>query len=91
MGDIQHKNALRFNLAFQKLIINKIFLFLGCGLGDWQINYLLGGLKNMLRREQKHYIISKPPLRDDLKDFISLIPINDYNSSEINDIIDSKK
>lgn len=86
-GDIQHMNALLVNLAFQRLIINKTFLFIGCGMGDWQINYLFGGLKHMLGRVQKHYIISMPPLKNGLEDFLSLIPIYDYNSSELRDII----
>jgi len=62
-------------LSFYGLIINRTLLFLGYGMGDFQINNIFLGIKQILEEStQKHFIIiEREKFRDELKDF--LIPI----------------
>jgi len=73
-------------LCLQKLILNKSVLFIGCGMGDFQINNIFKGVKSILKdSNQNHYIISNEKLSKELDDFLTLIPISDF--SEIPEII----
>ena len=91
-GDIYEKkseNAERLIFYLQSLIINKTILFIGCGMGDFQINDIFLYVKNILGKynTRKHYIITKESKLDSkLQAFLELIPINDY--SEIETVVD---
>jgi tetratricopeptide (TPR) repeat protein len=73
-----------FNL--QNLIFNKTILFIGSGMGDFQINNIFLDIKRILGKydTKKHYIIAKEPRLDSkLKDFLELIPVDDFPEIEI--------
>ena len=81
-------------LSFHKLVINKSMLFLGCGMGDFQINNIFLGIRQVLKEQnQKHFIIiERDKFRGELKNF--LVPIfiekvgDGYDYSIINSIVE---
>ena len=84
------KDAERLVFYLQNLVINKTILFLGCGMGDFQINEIFLYIKEILGKyhTKKHYIIAKENKLDSkLQTFLELIPINEY--SEIETVIDN--
>lgn len=73
-------------LLLQYLIINKNILFLGCGMGDFQINTIFKNIKNILGNELlKHFYIGQKRIDDSLEGFLTPIYIKDF--SEIDAII----
>lgn len=74
-------------LVLKNIIINKTILFVGAGMGDYQINSIFEEIKRIQGSySQHHFIISKSPLDSKLS-FLTRIPIKDFG--EINDIIDA--
>ncbi|MDR1224458.1 MAG: SIR2 family protein [Tannerella sp.] len=83
------EKAERITFGLQNLIFNKTLLFIGCGMGDFQINQILLGVKRLQGRyPRQHFIISKEPVADKLTadSFMEHIPVSDF--SEIDGIID---
>ena len=73
-------------LVFRNIVMNKSILFIGTGMGDFQINNIFKEVKKLQGDyNQKHFIISNKPLDSSLN-FLTPIPIN--NHSEIDLIID---
>ena len=75
----------------KKLILTKSMLFIGCGMGDWQINNIFKFAKeNLADLGQKHFIIETENNFKDLKqkdkknvlDFLTHVPIVKYNPDE---------
>jgi tetratricopeptide (TPR) repeat protein len=69
----------------QNLIVNNTILFIGCGMGDFQINSIFANIKNMLDKftETEHFIIMKEnEINDKLPKFLSQIVINNYPEIE---------
>jgi hypothetical protein len=75
-------------LELRKLILTKTMLFIGCGMGDWQINNIFKfGKEKLSDLSQKHFIIETGKKFDEIKqkdkkntlDFLTLIPITKYN------------
>jgi len=82
-------NAERILFRLQNLIANKTILFIGCGMGDYQINHIFENVKYLLGEfdKDKHYIIDTVTKLDSkLQGFLELINIDDY--TEIPSIID---
>lgn len=74
-------------LVLKNIILNKSILFVGTGMGDFQINHLFGEIKNLQGEyNQKHYIITKTPLDSSLN-FLTPIQVDDY--AQIEKIIDA--
>jgi hypothetical protein len=78
-------------LELRKLILTKSMLFVGCGMGDWQINNIFKfARKTLADLNQKHFIITTEQkyneIKKDIGDFLELIPIKDYKP-DIDDII----
>lgn len=72
--------------AFKNLIYNKSILFIGCGMGDFQINHIFKEIKYFQNGyDDNHFIISKEK-PDSSLNFFSHILINDY--AEIPIILD---
>jgi hypothetical protein len=85
----QDENAERITFALQNLIYNKPLLFIGYGMGDFQINQILLHVKRLQGKyHQPHFIISKEPIDSRLTadNFLGHIKIE--NHSEIEGIID---
>jgi tetratricopeptide (TPR) repeat protein len=78
----------RILLLLQKIIAGKRLLLIGCGMGDWQIKSIFMNIRRLLKDDyKKHFIITKKnEFRDELKDFLTPVVINDYD--EIDEIID---
>jgi len=73
--------------ALENLIYNKNILFLGCGMGDFQINNIFKSIEKLQANfNQDHFIISKTNIDSSLG-FLTHIPIKDHN--EIETIIES--
>ncbi len=81
-----HKDAEHSILVLKNIILNKSILFVGTGMGDFQINNLFKEIKNLQGDHyQKHYIITKTALDSSLH-FLTAIQVNDY--TEIESVID---
>ena len=81
----QKEDAERIIFHLRNLITNKTILFLGCGMGDFQINNIFLDIHRILGKYNKrmHYIIAKETKLDSqLNDFLELIPITDYPEIE---------
>lgn len=79
--------------TLQNIIYNKTVLFIGTGMGDHQINNMFAKIQEILDvSNQNHFIISKET-PDSKLDFLTHIPISDYNkiSSYIDKLINIKK
>ncbi|KOY87810.1 hypothetical protein AD998_18215 [bacterium 336/3] len=82
----QDRDAEHSLLVLKNIIINKTILFIGVGMGDFQINNIFKEVKRLQREyNQKHFIITNKTL-DSTLDFLT--PINISNFDEINSIID---
>ena len=93
--DSNNEDAERILFYLQNLITNKTILFIGCGMGDFQINNIFSKVRNLLGKfnTNTHYIIAKETKLDSKLDknkkdggFLDLISIDNY--SEIENIID---
>jgi hypothetical protein len=83
---------------FNKLLINKSILFIGCGMGDWQINNIFLKTKELLADiSQSHFIITpQKKFNEKLKGLKFLTPIfvTDFDVDtkkyweDINDIVE---
>jgi len=72
--------------ALENIIYNKSVLFIGCGMGDFQINNIFLNIKNIQGEyNQKHFIININSLDSSLS-FLTHIPIDEH--SEIPSIVD---
>ena len=74
-------------LVLRNIIYNKSILFIGTGMGDFQINNLFKEIKEIQGvYNQKHFIITNKPLDSSLS-FLTALPVNQYK--EIETIIDN--
>jgi len=74
-------------LVLKNIIMNKSILFIGVGMGDFQINNLFREIKKMQGEyNQNHYIITNKTIDSSL-DFLKPIYIKEY--SEIETILDN--
>lgn len=74
-----NKDAEHSLLVLKNIVFNKTVLFVGCGLGDFQINNIFSEIKTIHGDySQKHFIITKQPLESSLN-FLTPIIINDYS------------
>ena len=82
----ENEDAERTLFYLKNLITNKHILFVGCGMGDFQINKIFKGVQQQLGKfnDLKHFIITKEVLGGRL-DFLTPIMLSDF--SEINDYI----
>jgi tetratricopeptide (TPR) repeat protein len=72
-------------LVLKNIIVNKTILFIGVGLGDFQINNIFKEVKKILGDyNQRHFILTNKSL-DSALNFLTPIPFSDY--SEIEPII----
>lgn len=88
----RQEDAERIILSLSKLIISKNILFLGYGMGDYQVNNIFSNIKEILGNDHhKHFIILKEPISEEyeikLKELNFLTPIKIKDYSEIKDII----
>ncbi|MBT1711776.1 tetratricopeptide repeat protein [Fulvivirgaceae bacterium PWU5] len=73
-------------LVLKNIILNKSILFIGAGMGDFQINNLFEEIRKLQGDyNQKHFIITKTPI-DSTLNFLTPISVSDY--AEIETIID---
>lgn len=85
--DRKERNAQHTLKVFENLIYNKKILFIGCGMGDFQINHLFNEVRYLEgENSEKHFVISKYPLNGPL-DFLTPISVGSYD--EIETIIDT--
>ena len=81
--DSKHLLTFLFNLFY-----NKTILFVGYGMGDEEINLIFNNIQKVTRNySHKHFIISKDKIIEELKFFLTHIPVDEH--SEIPKIIDS--
>ncbi len=74
-------------LVLRNIIINKSILFIGTGMGDFQINNIFKEIKQLQGEyNQGHFIITKKPL-DSALSFLTPIKIDSY--SEIASIVEN--
>ena len=91
--DSNNEDAERILFYLQNLIVNKTILFIGCGMGDFQINNIFSKVQHLLKYNKKiHYIIAKETKLDSKLDankkeggFLELIPIKDYYETPLSD------
>ena len=77
------EDAERIILHLQNLITSKTILFIGCGMGDFQINNIFSNIQRILGTYKKHYIIAKETRLDSkLQAFLELIPIDNWSEIE---------
>jgi len=68
------------------LIADKTILFIGCGLGDFQINNIFKSIKNIVGKYSKsHFVFSKTNINEKLN-FVQTIKIDNYH--EIDTIVE---
>jgi tetratricopeptide (TPR) repeat protein len=80
--DAKHTLAVLKNLVF-----NKNILFIGCGMGDFQINHIFKEIKDLQDGySQPHFIISKQKPNSSF-DFLTHVPIDEYQ--QIDEILNS--
>ena len=84
--DSKDVNAERTLFYLRNLITNKHILFIGCGMGDFQINKIFEGVRQQLGKfnELKHFTFTKNQL-DSKLNFLTPIMLSDF--SEIDDYI----
>jgi tetratricopeptide (TPR) repeat protein len=85
--EVKNEDTERILFYLQNLIFNKTILFIGCGMGDFQINNIFKKVQNLLGKynDKKHYYLNVDKPNDSLK-FLEHIKID--NHSEILTIID---
>lgn len=67
----------------EHLISNKTILFIGCGLGDFQINSIFLKIRDIVHQYSKsHFILSKSKISEKL-DFVKTIEIEQYKDIEL--------
>lgn len=77
--DNKDRAAQQTLLTLKNILLNNTVLFIGTGMGDYQINTIFKGIKDLLGDyNPNHYIITKDSLDSNL-DFLTAIKINDYN------------
>ncbi len=82
-----NKDAEHSILVLKNIILNKSILFIGAGMGDFQINNLFKEIKGLQGEyNQKHFIITKTPLDSSLH-FLTPILVDDY--AQIEKVIDA--
>lgn len=82
-----YQEALHSLLVLRSIVHSKSILFIGCGMGDYQINSIFSEIKKTQKGHgQSHFIITKDKLESSL-DFLTPVNINDFN--EINSVVDS--
>jgi tetratricopeptide (TPR) repeat protein len=82
----ESEDAERIIFYLKNMIFSKTILFIGCGMGDFQINNIFLDIKRILGKfnAKKHYIIAKEIRLDSkLNDFLELISIDDFSKIEI--------
>ncbi|MCD8031143.1 MAG: SIR2 family protein [Bacteroides sp.] len=92
--ETQIQDSERIFSYLQTLIITKSILFIGYGMGDFQVNNIFLMAKKLLgNNNQSHFIITKDNLRDNLGSFLERIPIHDFSEIQplINQIIEEKQ
>lgn len=73
-------------MVLRSIVVNNSLLFIGTGMGDFQINNIFKEIKHLQGEyNQKHFIITNKQLDSSL-DFLTPIPINNYD--EIGDVLD---
>jgi len=79
--EAEHVLTVLKNLAY-----NKTILFIGCGMGDFQINHIFKTVKELQKFGESHFIISNGSL-DSRLNFLKQIPIANY--SEIPGVVEA--
>ncbi|MDR0762227.1 MAG: SIR2 family protein, partial [Campylobacteraceae bacterium] len=77
----EHTERIIFYL--RNLIANKTILFIGCSMGDFQVNKIFLDVKRVLGKydTRKHFIIARE-LDSKLSDFLELIKIDNYHDAK---------
>lgn len=94
-NDLYHctdKDAEHSLHALKNLVYNNTVLFIGCGMGDYQINNIFSAIKNLQGDyNQKHFIITNKPL-DSKLNFLTPIYIQKFSEidSILNNLIEAK-
>jgi len=84
--DNTNRDAEHSLLVLRNIIMNKSILFIGTGMGDFQINNIFSEVKKLQGDyNQKHFIITNKPIDSSLS---FLTAINVKNHSEIESFID---
>jgi tetratricopeptide (TPR) repeat protein len=82
-----NKDAEHALLVLRNIILNKSLLFIGTGMGDFQINSIFKEIKNLQGQyNQKHFIITNKPIDSSLN-FLTDLQITNY--SEIDSVVDT--
>ena len=83
----ENEDAERTLFYLKNIITNKHILFIGCGMGDFQINNIFKCVQQQLGKFNKleHYILTTEDRLDSKLDFITPIKLSDF--SEINDYV----
>lgn len=82
-----HRDAEHSLLVLKNIVLNNSILFVGTGMGDFQINNLFREIKKMQGEyNQKHFIITNKTLDSSLS-FLTPLLVEDY--SEIEEFIDT--
>ena len=81
-----NKDAEHALLVLRNIVLNKSLLFVGTGMGDFQINNIFEEVKVLQGQyNQKHFILTNKPIDSSLK-FLTEILITNY--SEIDSVVD---
>lgn len=84
--DNPNKDAEHSLLVLQNIIVNKTILFIGSGMGDFQINNIFRAIHELQGTyNQQHFIITKTAVDSSLT-FLTPVPIEDY--ADIGGILD---
>lgn len=85
--EVKNEDAEQLLFYLKNIITNKTILFIGCGMGDFQINNIFLEIKNALGKfnKLKHYIITTEDNISKRLDFLKPIRINNF--SELNGVI----
>ena len=77
----QTENYDKFIYHFNRIINERTFLFLGCGMGDFQINHLFQVISPKFKGEKKHfYVTRKDTIEKELRGFLEIIQVGNYDS-----------
>ena len=83
----QERDAEHSLLVLRNIVMNKSILFIGTGMGDFQINNIFQQIGNLQGEyNQKHFIITTSRVLDSSLKFLTPLFISDYSQTE--DIID---
>ena len=82
-----NKDAEHALLVLRNIVLNKSLLFIGTGMGDFQISSIFKEIKNLQGQyNQKHFIITNKPIDSSLN-FLTDLQITNY--SEIDSVVDT--